>query len=559
MVSRQSELRLAQFWRKTTHVRRFHAAVRDPLLAQTQKLMSILRANEKSQFGKKHNFDKIHSVAEFQSRVPSCDYEDLRAYVEAAMEGERNQLTMEQPFMFALTSGTTAKPKFIPVTKSHLSDYTHAFHLHNYHLIEDYPEEAANGTFLIISSNDEEGHVPSGAPYGAISGLLNRRQSPLVSKYFAVPSQLSQIKDVDTKYYLMLRIALAQKITAILCCNPSSLLLLADQLNAHSQDLIADIHQGTIKSCYQPAQNLIESFSKYLTPNPGRAQELTRLIENHGMLQPRLTWPELGILSCWKGGPMSFYLEQLPKSFGNVPIRDFGYMASEGRGSIPISNDGAGGVTALTSHFFEFVAEEENDSTNPKFLTLNQLTLHRRYFIFFTTSSGLYRYNINDLIEVVGFYQRTPVIQFVRKGAGISSISGEKLTEEQVKVAVDLAIRQLKLSQISHFTAAVQLGNPPSYVCFAELSGRISEPVQQEFLRIFEQSLRAQNPEYENKRLTTRLGPPSFKIIPVGTFTGLRQERVSKGAPEAQVKIPLLSCTQELSVKLAALSVGVHV
>ena len=86
--------------------------------------------------------------------------------------GERAQLTTEEPFMFATTSGTTDRPKFVPITRTHLSDYTHAFQLHNYHLIKDFPRSAL-GKFLIITSNDQEGITEAGLPYGAVSGPVS--------------------------------------------------------------------------------------------------------------------------------------------------------------------------------------------------------------------------------------------------------------------------------------------------------------------------------------------------------------------------------------------------
>jgi hypothetical protein len=533
-------------------VRVFRNALKNPRAAQTKKLLQIIRANENTAYGKRYNFAKIRSIEDFQRYVPPVSYEDIRPYVERAMAGEKAQLTAESPFMFATTSGTTAKPKFVPITEAHLRDYTHAFQIHNYKAIEDHPD-ASEGRYLIITSNDEEGRTAADLPYGAVSGLLNKRQPEILRKYFALPYEISKIKDVDTKYYLMLRLAVTQNITAILCCNPSSLLLLADQMKEHAAELVADVHNGTIRSRYAPPAELAYAFEKYLTPNPGRAQELEALVAKHGSLTPKAVWPDLRLMSCWKGGPMSFYLERLPESFGDIPIRDFGYMASEGRGSIPLSDKGAGGVVAITSHFFEFVKEDEVDIANPQFLTADEVQVGERYYIYFTTSAGLYRYNINDLVEVVGKEEQAPIIQFVRKGVGISSITGEKLTEEQVKVALCQAVRQLKLSEISHFTAAVQLADPPYYACFAELNGHLPESVRNEFLRIFEQSLRAQNPEYEDKRLTRRLGAPVLEILPAGTYTRLRQQRVLEGAPEAQVKIPLLSMLGEFEGKLSSL------
>ncbi|MFN8555729.1 MAG: GH3 auxin-responsive promoter family protein [Candidatus Obscuribacterales bacterium] len=415
------DISVGQLFRASTHVRRFKSAMNDPRSAQEQKLLQIIRANENTAFGKKHHFDKINSIADYQNRVGANKYENLHPYIEALKNGEKNQLTAESPFMFATTSGTTAQPKFIPITNSHLKDYTHAFQIHNYQMIVDHPE-CSVGKFLIITSNDEEGFVESGAPYGAVSGLLNKRQSAILKHHFSVPYELCKIKDVDMKYYLMLRIAMAQNVTAVICCNPSSLLLLADQLKEHAADLVADICDGTVKSVYAPPPHLAAAFARYLKPNRQRGMQLQRLLEQRGTLSPQLLWPNLSGLICWKGGPMSFYLERLPESFGDVPVRDFGYMASEGRGSIPLSSDGAGGVVALTSHFFEFVAEEDADSASPKFLTADQLLVGGRYYIYFTTNSGLYRYDINDLVEVVGMQSNAPIIQFVRKGLALARL-----------------------------------------------------------------------------------------------------------------------------------------
>lgn len=252
---------------------------------------------------------------------------------------------------------------------------------------------------------------------------------------------------------------------------------------------------------------------------------------------------------------MSFYLERLPESYGQREVRDFGYMASEGRGSIPISNAGAGGVLALTSHFFEFMDEVDAEKGLARYLTADQLQLGHRYYIYFTTMAGLYRYDINDLIEVVGFHHATPIISFVRKGLGVSSITGEKLTEEQVLVALTQAVRQMNVAEISHFTAEVELGYPPYYVCYAELNSVMPDSVRNEFIRLFDHSLKMQNPEYADKRATKRLGMPVLKTLPSGTYTRLRQQRVTEGAPEAQVKIPLLSAPKSFSDRLALLKV----
>lgn len=548
------DIKIGQLYRRATHIKRFYEALKNPGETQRKKLMEIVRNHESSAFGKAHNFDKIKSYEDYKKNVPHTTYEYFLPYVERLLAGEKNQLTADDPFMFATTSGTTATPKYVPISETHLKDYTHAFQVHNYHLIESFPR-AAEGKFLIITSNDQEGVTPGGLPFGAVSGLLNRRQSPIIRRHFAVPYELCTIKDVDIKYYLMLRVSIGQNVTAVLGCNPSSLLLLADQLREHAESLIRDLRNGTLNKNYEPPAQLRSAFEPYFKPDPKRADELQKLLDKNGTLTPQMVWQNLGVMSCWKGGPMSFYLDRLPEFYGDIPIRDFGYMASEGRGTIPISDDGAGGVLALTSHFFEFVSEADMDAGNMNFKTIEDLKLHERYYIFFTTNAGLYRYNINDLMEVCDFKHKTPVMKFVRKGLGVSSITGEKITEEQVLVALTQAVKQLNMGEISHFTSEVELGHPPYYVCYAELNTDMPESLKVAFIRVFDQSLRMQNPEYEDKRSTKRLAEPVLRILPAGTYTKLRQQRVAEGAPEAQVKIPLLSSPRSFSGRLALLEV----
>ena len=282
-----------------------------------------------------------------------------------------------------------------------------------------------------------------------------------------------------------------------------------------------------------------------------------------GRLVPAEAWPNLRVVSCWKGGTMPLYLRQLPDHFGDVPVRDLGYMASEGRGTTPLVNSGAAGVLNVTSHFFEFVPAEERDRPDAEFLTAEELESDHEYYVYLTTSAGLYRYDINDLVRVVDFYRRTPVIQFVRKGEGISSITGEKLTEAQVTAAL-LDVVERDGYDLAHVTACVEWGEPPGYALYCEPARPWTEERCRRFLGAVDRALSVRNIEYEAKRTSRRLAMPVLKLVAPGSFTALRQQRVADGAPEAQVKIPHLSTNmrfgEQLSVvdeyRLEAVEVG---
>ena len=47
---------------------------------------------------------------------------------------------------------------------------------------------------------------------------------------------------------------------------------------------------------------------------------------------------------------------------------------------------------------------------NPDTLLMDEVEVGKRYEIVLTTTLGLYRYRLGDVIEIVGFHERCPVI-----------------------------------------------------------------------------------------------------------------------------------------------------
>jgi GH3 auxin-responsive promoter len=531
---------LLRQWLRHSNADRFDAATRRPELAQRAKLTEICGRNAASAFGRAHRFDRIRAVADYRAAVPVTTYDGLAPWIDRVVRGERRVLTADEPVMFATTSGTTGRAKYIPVTPSYLAEYRHGVHVHTYRLLVDFPD-VLEGRLLVSASNDEEGRTPGGAPYGAITGYLTRTQPGVLRRCFALPYEVCTIKDVDAKYYLTLRHALAADVRAIVTPNPSSLLLLARTMAAHADELIDDIRRGVVNPAYLPA-GAPGGLTAGLAPDPARAAFLAGCRRSSGRLTPADVWPNLRVLSCWKGGTMPLYVRQLGDHFGDVPVRDLGYGASEGRGATPLVNAGAAGVLNVTSHFFEFIPADQRDRDDPDVLLCEELEADHEYYVLLTTSAGLYRYDIDDVVRVVDFHRRTPVIEFVRKGLGVSSITGEKLTEAQVTAAlVDVVDRYGY--HLDHVTVGVEWGDPPCYAVYGEPADRWTDDRAGLFLQAFDAALAARNLEYEAKRTSRRLGPPILHVVAAGSFTALRQQRVAAGAPEAQVKIPHLFTT----------------
>lgn len=447
--------------------------------------------------------------------------------------------------MFAVTSGTTGKQKLIPVTPAFFAEYNHAVQVHTWRMVEDHPA-AASGKFLVTSSCDVEGRTSAGIPFGALSGFVIKRQPSIVRSHFVLPYEIALIHDVALKYYLTLRLAVETPVTAVSTLNPSSIILLCEKLQEHAERLISDVRDGTANGCGDLDPALARAIRPYLKPNPRRADELQVLLRESGELHPRAVWPQLRAVTHWKGGTMLLYTRQLRRWFGDLPTRDRGYMASEGIGSIPLVDAGAAGALAVTTHFYEFIPVERREDTNPPVLTVEDLQPNRDYYVLFTTSGGLYRYDINDIVRVVDYFHNVPMIEFVRKGRGITNLTGEKLAEPQVTAAMMGALEDLGLHDvIRHFTAVPRFGNPPRYAFFVEPSQTLGHEQAVALARALDKHLYCENVEYETKRETLRLDPPLIRLVAPGTYTAYRQQRVAAGAPEAQVKVPHLAPEME--------------
>lgn len=510
----------------------------DPLAAQQERLRSILSANGQTDFGRRYNFAALKTTADFQNAVPISDYEKHRPYIEEIAAGKKNVLTKDTPMMFATTSGTTGAQKLIPVTRGYMNEFRRASIVSGFNLLKDFPG-LSNGVALTIFSPAEEGRTQGGIPYGAISGKLFQEEPSVVKRFISpLPYEICLIKDYESRYYTILRLALCLPLSVLMTLNPSTIVLLAKRLKSYGPSLVKDIADGTLSPPKPLAANVIEAVSKLTLKNPERARELNRLLESDQFV-PHKIWPTLNVVCCWTKAAASFYLMDFPELFGDVPVSDVTYGASEGRGSVYMGNNKQ--MLAVRSHFYEFVPESEIESKNPTVLLANQLEEGQNYHILFTTSGGLYRYHLNDVIKVVGRHNQTPLIEFQYKGGNVSSFTGEKLTELQVTKAMSATLAELNI-KAGYFTLIPEFRPEPHYELYFEGDGSSADNLAKEF----DHQLGKFNSEYQTKRESQRLHPVELKELERGTYEALRKKLVASGVPDSQIKISHLNPKDDL-------------
>ena len=164
---------------------------------------------------------------------------------------------------------------------------------------------------------------------------------------------------------------------------------------------------------------------------------------------------------------------------------------------------------------------------------LRQLKPGENYYVLVTTRSGLYRYDINDIVRVDGFVNRCPVIRFLQKGRGVTSITGEKLHLHQVMTAVERATADSKLTPAYFLMQADE--EHARYRLYLELP--VAQGVDTAMLaQQLDGHLAASNLEYADKRAGNRLKDPIVHVLRPGAGEAAKRHAIAAGQRESQYK-----------------------
>jgi hypothetical protein len=529
-------------WNIRRQLRQFDRLTLQPRQVQDALLRRIVAQQADTGFGKDHSFRTIRSRDDFRRQIPVAPFEYLEPYITRCRKGDYAALLSEPVVhMFAMTSGTTAARKYIPVTPQYLRDYRRGWNQWGVRAWRDHTDVRLK-PIVQVSGDWDEFRTEAGIPCGALTGLTAHMQKRVVHWIYCVPAAAARIQDSRAKYYVALRFSFHRHIGTLIAANPSTLVSLARVGDQEKEALIRDLYNGTLAQGLDIPPAIRATLSAKLKPRPERARELEAIVEKTGTLYPRDYWGQRPFLiGTWTGGSVGAYLRHFPRYFGQPYIRDIGLLASEGRMTLPFADNTPSGVLDIKSHYFEFLPEEQADQKNPTVLSADEVQEGKRYFILLTTSYGLYRYNIFDLVQVTGFYNRTPLIEFLSKGSHFSSVTGEKLSEYQVTKAMAELTNTFDLTLTAYSVAPCWNDERPHYGLFVEATDLADVEQGRHLAEALDRALAESNSEYASKRESGRLGALQLVLLPTGAWQEWDRKRLAKtGGTLEQYKHPCL-------------------
>lgn len=519
------------FWSRRTLRASLLRAAADPVRAQEKLLRAILQENAETEFGQQYDFRTIDSIATYRKRVPVKTYDLLQPFIDRQRATGACALTAQPPVFYARTSGTTGRHKDVPLTAAGLRQVKDA----QLHLAISLASETNffQGSILGFAGAAVEGRFPSGQAYGSTSGITYKGLPDVLKRKFIVPAEVYGLSDYDTKYWLYALAALsADDITGIVTANPSSILKILDVVQRNRQSLLDAFLSGPPKklpvSTFTIAQGIVDRARK----NPSHIERLRVMCDGVDRLRVSEIWPRLSAIATWTGGSCGFALDELRCVLPlETRIVEYGYGASEFMGTANIDALRNICLPLLHDNFYEFVRRGDWEMGRDKFIGVEALEPGQEYYVFATARSGLYRYDINDVVVARPGIRRCPALQFLQKGRGVTNITGEKLSEHQVISAVRAALSCAGLT--ASFFVLLADEAESRYDLVMELDVAV---VSEKLAADVDRRLQEGNAEYADKRASGRLGPVCLRRTRVGAGDAIKAESIANGLREAQFK-----------------------
>ena len=479
-------------------VRRWDRALRNVEAVQRATLTALLAHSSGTEVGKRWGFAGVRDYEQFAARVGVTDYDTYSPFIDRMRAGENNLLVPEPVRYFGNSSGSSdaGRSKFLPITERQIAEQRRsgADTLMRYLAWSGDRELMCGFTLGLFHPTNMDVVGPVVITTNPV--LMMRKMPALTRPVYLPDAACDGIADYDAK---MTAIAEAY--------------------------LDFDVRALTGTTCWFPLlfERLLEVAARRGRPSRSVSE----------------VWPNLKVLL---GGGVSAapYLPLIRRLMGreDVTLVD-SYNATEGGIYAASDHSGARGMLMLPHRgtFFEFVPLEKRGSPSAKRVPLWAVEPGRPYSIVVTTASGLYAYELGDIVSFPSV--APPRIEFVGRLSGCLSLTQELTTHVEIERAVEHARLTCPCTTVD-FGAAADVGVDGSaksrYLLFVEFQQGAAPQDLRAFAAAFDEGLCNQNRVYREHRegAVALLGP---RVVPLtGGGARLFLEEVTRG--NVQGKFP---------------------
>ena len=421
---------------------------------QRDVLRRLLDKAARTEWGKTYGYGKELSYEDFARRTPLNTYEELKGFIDRMRHGEKDVLWPGRVKWYAKSSGTTNdKSKFIPVSYDNLHDthYAGGKDAVVWYLRNNPKSRIFDGKALILGGSHAANYNLPGSLVGDLSAILIENINPMVNLIRVPKKATALLSDFEIKRERIAREAMRQNVTN-LSGVPSWMLSVLNKV----MELSGKQHLNEVWPNLEVFFHGGVSFSPY-----------------RGQYERLITSPMMHYMETYNASEGFFGLQDDPRDAAMSLMIDYGI-------------------------FYEFIPMDELGKEKPSVVPLWEVEMNCNYAMVISTSSGLWRYIIGDMIRFTG---RNPY-KFVITGRTKSFINafGEELIVDNAEKGLAEACRRTG-AEVLEYTAApvfMDAEGKCRHQWVVEFSKEPSDLT--EFARILDESLQQINSDYEAKR-----------------------------------------------------------
>ncbi|MDO4479312.1 MAG: GH3 auxin-responsive promoter family protein [Lachnospiraceae bacterium] len=512
----------------------------DPMGINTHFLMELLEKNKDTAFGREHHFSEIKTIEDYQKMVPVGVYDNFAPYIERMTRGEKNMLTADEVVHYNITSGTTGVPKRIPLTQKAMANYMYYGESLIYGLLDELPDDRwkRGRRIMLMECPDTIGHVEDGTTCDILSFKLNTQHKKYYPIFNTSPMEAAFPRgDYETRYIHALFALKDRNASCLAFTFSSHCLEFLRYLRKTWPMLCDDIENGCVNKAYELPDDIRASLDAQLTPDPERAAELRTIFKEKKQFVPYV-WPNMTNVNSVATGSFRTYAERLINDYMGPDIHwyNIGLCASEGMYSVPEALDSQYSMFIPDNMFYELLPVETEDDLST-ICTLDQVEVGKEYELVCTTLSGLYRYRQADVVRIVGFKDRMPLMEFVCRKGNVIEMFAEKTSEKHLIDAVDGMAHELSLDVVDFSVYPNMEAGTPRYDVLLELanSDEVTVPVET-MAEVLTKYLYKANILYYNHVMSKDLAPLKLQLLQDQTNVLYKEMLAYKGWPVAQIK-----------------------
>ncbi len=512
-----------------------------PVETQEKILMQIMDENKDTEYGKKIGFKDVHSVEDFQRIVPLSTYDTYADYVDRMLDGEENLMMARKCKRYCTSSGSVGKPKVLPKSGKDLWNMQCMGFAATPACAErwfkergkKFPKQMGPVAIILTGHKMKDGKMGNGAGQVPFTYL-----KPISRFFMTTPNDFMYPENEDAvdSTYFHLRFALQRRDISFLGSMVVTLLTtMFDYLEGNWELICKDIEMGTIDPSIKCPPELRKKWEKKFKPMPKRAAEIRRECEKgfDTPIAPRI-WPDFVWSYGMVGSNLQFYVQKLRRHIGDAPIHNMGYAAAEGYMAMPVELDVNDYVLLPRSIFFEFIPIDDPECERP--LTIGEVEVGKEYELIVTNFSGLYRYQIEDVVRVTGYYNKTPKIEFLYRNNLAMNIANEKTTTQMVDWAAAKVQEELGITFKGYSFYDDTASEPVRYMLLAEPEGDISKDRIPEIEKSLDNWLNESNEKYFKYRRWGMIGEPKVVFLKKDTYQDYRDMLKKQGKVLNQIK-----------------------